>query len=100
MLDHLLGQRQAWTVTTLSEALAAEADIHLKPRTVRHRQDPALATAAGAMLAGLKKSVGTGSWTSSSSTKPASAPPCRPPIPGVDRACAPSSPTKTPRADA
>ena len=118
VLDRLLGRPQAWTVTTLSEALAAEEDIHLKPRTVRlylkrmgaqwrrthpsvrHRQDPALATAAGATLAGLKKSAGTGSWTSSSSTKPASAPPCRPPTPGAERACVPSSPTRTRRADA
>ena len=34
-LDCLLGQPQVWTVTTLSEALAAKQDIHLKPRTVR-----------------------------------------------------------------
>lgn len=34
-LDRLLNQWQAWTVTTLSEALAAEADIYFKPRTVR-----------------------------------------------------------------
>ncbi len=68
--------------------------------TVRHRQDPELATAAQATLAGLKKRTGTGSWTSSSSTKPASAPPCRPPTPGADRPCPPSSPTRTRRADA
>ena len=111
------------TVRTLlhrftEQGLAAEEDIHLKPRTVRlylkrmgatwrrthpsvrHRQDPELATAAGATLAGLKKSAGTGSWTSSSSTKPASAPPCRPPTPGAERACVPLSPTRIRRADA
>ena len=117
-LDRLLGRPQTWTVTILSEALAAEEDIHLKPRTVRlylnrmgakwrrthasvrHRQDPELATAAQATLAGLKKRAGTGSWTSSSSTKPASAAPCPPPTPGADQACVPSSPTRTRRADA
>ena len=117
-LDRLLQRPQTWTVTTLSEALAAEEDIHLKPRTVRlylkrmgaqwrrthasvrHKQDPDLATAAGATLAGLKKSPRTRSWTFSSSTKPASAPPCRPPTPGPRRGCARSSPTRTPRAGA
>ncbi|MXZ24815.1 MAG: helix-turn-helix domain-containing protein, partial [Caldilineaceae bacterium SB0665_bin_21] len=117
-LDRLLQRPQTWTVTTLSEALAAEEDIHLKPRTVRmylkrmgakwrrthasvrHKQDPELATAAGATLAGLKKRAGTRSWTSSSSTRPASAPPCPPPTPGPRRACARSSPTRTPRAGA
>ena len=34
-LDRLLQRPQTWTVTTLSEALAAEEEIHLKPRTVR-----------------------------------------------------------------
>ena len=117
-LDRLLQRPQTWTVTTLSEALAEEEDIHLKPRTVRmylkrmgaqwrrthasvrHKQDPALATAAGATLAGLKKRARTRSWTSSSSTRPASAPPCPPPTPGPHRACARSSPTRTPRAGA
>ena len=69
--DRLPGPPRAWTVTTLSEALAAEADIHLKPSTLRHRQDPQLAAAARTTLAGLKQSAGTGSWTSSSSMKPA-----------------------------
>lgn len=68
---------RTWTVTTLSEALAAAEDIHLKPRivrfylkrmgaqwrrthaSVRHQQDPELAAAAGATLAGLKKSART-----------------------------------------
>ena len=117
-LDRLLRRPQTWTVTTLSAALAAEEDIHLKPRTVRlylkrmgaqwrrthanvrHKQDPELATAAGATLAGLKKSARTRSWTSSSSTRPASVPPCPPPTPGPHRACVRSSPTRTPRAGA
>lgn len=95
-LDRLLQRPRTWTVTTLSAALAAEEDIHLKPRTVRfylkrmgaqwrrthanvhHKQDPDLAAAAVTTLAGLKKSPKTRSWTSSSSTKPASAPPCPP----------------------
>lgn len=34
-LDRLPGQPRVWTVTTRSEALAAEEDIHLKPHTVR-----------------------------------------------------------------
>ena len=117
-LDRLLGRPRTWTVTTLSEALAAEEDIHLKPRTVRlylkrmgatwrrthasvrHKQDPELAAAAGAALAGLKRSPRTASWTSSSSTKPVSAPPCPPPTPGPHAACDRSSPTRTPRAGA
>ncbi len=117
-LDRLLDRPRTWTVTTLSEALAEEEDIHLKPRTVRlylkrmgatwrrthasvrHRQDPELATAAGAALAGLKKSPRTASWTSSTSTQPASAPPCPSPTPGPDRGCDRSSPTRTPRAGA
>lgn len=87
--DRLLCQPRVWTVTTLVEALAAEEDIHLKPRTgcqylkrmgaiwrrthatVHHWQDPALMTAARTVLAGLKKSARTGIWTSFSSTKPA-----------------------------
>ena len=117
-LNRLLGRPRTWTVTTLSETLAEEEDIHLKPRTVRlylkrmgarwrrthatvrHRQDAERATAAQATLAGLKKRPGTASWTSSSSTKPASVPPCPPPTPGAHAACAPSSPTRTPRAGA
>ena len=117
-LDRLLQRPRTGTVTTLSEALAEEEDIHLKPRTVRlylkrmgaqwrrtharvrHKQDPALVPAAGATLAGLKKRAGTRSWTSSSSTKPASAPPCPPPTPGPRPGCARSSPTRTPRAGA
>ena len=59
--DRLPGRPRAWTMTTLSEALAAEADIHLKPRSVRHRQDPQLAAAARTTLAGLKRRAGTGS---------------------------------------
>ena len=116
--DRLPGQPRTWTVTTLSEALAAEADIHLKPRTVRlylkrmgaiwrcthasvrHRQDPQLAAAARTTLAGLKQSAKTGSWTSSSSTKPARTSPCRPPTPRRVRECDRSSPTRTRRADA
>ncbi len=65
-------------MTTRSEVLAAEEDILLKPRTgrlylkrmgaqwrrtracVRHKQDPALATAAVATLARLKKVPGRG----------------------------------------
>jgi len=117
-LDRLLQRPRSWTVTTLSAALAAEEDIHLKPRTVRfylkrmgaqwrrthanvrHKQDPDLAAAAGTTLAGLKKSPKTRSWTSSSSTKPASAPACPPPTPGPRPACDRSSPTRTPRAGA
>ena len=109
-LDRLLQRPQTWTVTPLSEALAAEEDIHLKPRTVhryrkrmgaqwrrtharvRHQQDPE--------RAGLKKSAGTRSGTSSSSTRPASVPPCPLTAPGLRRACARSSPTRTPRAGA
>jgi len=118
-LDRLLRQPRTWTVTTLSEALAAAEDIHLKPRTVRfylkrmeaqwrrthasvrHRQDPDLAAAAETTLAGLKKSAGTRSWTSSSLTKPASVPPCPPPpTPGPRRGCGRSSPTRIPKAGA
>ncbi|MCE2467279.1 MAG: helix-turn-helix domain-containing protein [Caldilineaceae bacterium] len=117
-LDRLLGRPRTWTVTTLSGALAEEEDIHLKPRTVRmylkrmgaswrrtpargrHRQDPELAPAAGAALAGLKRSPRVASWTSSVSTKPVSAPACPPPTPGPHAVCDRSSPTRTRRAGA
>ncbi len=117
-LDRLMGQPRTWTVTTLSAALAAEEDIHLKPRTVRlypkrmgatwrhtHASAaPAAVASSGSCLwrtlAGLNKRPRTASWTSSASTKPDSAPPCPPPTPGPHAVCDRSSPTKTRSADA
>ena len=113
-LDRFLRRPQAWTVTTLSQALAAEEDIHLKPRTVRmylkrmgatwrrthatvrHKQDPNWRPRRERRWRDSKKVPGRGAGPSSPSTRPASAPPCRPPTPGPRRACAQSSPTRTP----
>ena len=117
-LDRLLHRQRTWTVITLSEALAAEEDIHLKPRTVRfylkrmgaqwrrtlacvcHKQDPALAAAAGTTLAGLKKVPGHGAGPLLPRRDRLQLLPAPPPTPRPRRACDRSSPTKTPRAGA
>ena len=117
-LNGLLSRKRTWTAAQLSETLAEEKGLFLKPPTVRkylhlmgasyrrtkyslrHRQDPERAAAARTELADAKKKPAAGSWTSTSSTKPASAPACPPPTPGAGTGTAPKSPMKVPRAGA
>ncbi len=117
-LDRLLQRPQVWSSATLAVALAEEEGICLKPRTVRkylqgmgarwrrthatlrHRQDPAPAAAAGVQLADFKKKPWLAPWISFSWTRPASAPPCPPPTPGPGPACDRLSPTRIPGTDA
>ena len=117
-LNGLLSRNRTWTAAQLAEVLAEEKGLVMKPDTVRkylhlmgasyrrtkyslrHRQDPAQATAARTWLGTLKKRPVTDSWTSSSSTRPASAPACPPPTPGADADTGLKSPTRAPRDNA
>ena len=117
-LNGLLSRTRTWTAPQLAEVLAEEKGLVMKPDTVRkylhlmgatyrrtkyslrHRQDPVQATAARKRLGTLKKRPATGSWTFSSSTRPASAPACLPPTPGAGADTDPPSPTRAPRANA
>lgn len=117
-LNGLLSRKRTWTAPQLAEVLAEEKGLAMKPDTVRkylhlmgatyrrtkyslrHRQDPVQATAARERLGALKKRLATGSWTFSSSTRPASAPACPPPTPGAGADTGPKSPTRAPRDNA
>lgn len=117
-LNGLLSRKRTWTAAQLAEALAEEKGIVMKPPTVRkylhlmgasyrrtkyslrHRQDPERAAAARAELDDFKKKPPPGTSTSSSWTKPASAPACPPPTPGAGTGAAPKSPTRAPSAGA
>ena len=117
-LNGLLSRQRTWTAPQLAEALAEEKGLVMKPPTVRkylhlmgaryrrtpyslrHRQDPVQAAAARDRLGALKKRPATGSWTSSSSTRRASAPACPRPTPGVGADTGPKCPTRAPRDNA
>jgi transposase len=92
-LDRLLDRDRTWTAAQLAEALGAEFDIALSARqtrkergrvaawrrtvrTLKHKQDPAKAERAKAVLGSLKKrppSAASGSFTSTSAvSRPAS----------------------------
>jgi transposase len=93
-LAELLARDRTWTSAQLAAALA-EFDIALSARqtrkylkamgagwrrtvrTLRHRQDPALAERAAGRLARLKKRPRPARWTSATSTSAASAPASR-----------------------
>ena len=114
-LNGLLSRKRTWTAAQLAEALAEEKGIVMRPPTVRkylhlmgasyrrtkyslrHRQDPERAAAARAELDDFKKKPLPGNSTSSSWTKPASAPACPPPTPGAGAGGGPKSPTRAPR---
>ena len=117
-LNGLRSRKRTWTGAQLAEVLAEEKGLVMKPDTVRkylhlmgatyrrtryslrHRQDPVQATAARERLGALKKRLATGSWTFSSSTRPASVPACPPPTPGAGEDTDPPSPTRAPRDNA
>ena len=117
-LNGLLSRKRTWTAAQLAEVLAEEKGLVMQPPTVRkylhlmgatyrrtkyslrHRQDPVQATVAWERLGALKKRPVTGSWTFSSSTRPASVPACPPPTPGAGADTGPKSPTRAPRDNA
>ena len=116
-LRRCLRRPQVWSSRTLSAALATQG-LHLQPRTVRkylrlmgasyqrtksclrHKQDPERVAVARAELQAFKKKPAPAISSSFTWTKADSRPLCPPPIPGADPAPAPTSPTKTRKADA
>ena len=117
-LNGLLSRKRTWTAAQLAEVLAEEKGLVMQPPTVRkylhlmgaryrrtkyslrHRQDPVRVAAVRDRLGALKKRPATGSWTSSSSTRRASAPACPPPTPGAGADGDRQSPTRAPKGNA
>ena len=96
-LNGRLSRKRTWTAAQLAATRAEEKGLVMKPPTVRKYLH---LMGARDRLGALKKRPATGSWTSSSSTRRASAPACPPPTPGVGADTGPKCPTRAPRDNA
>ena len=116
-LNGLLSRKRTWTAAQLAEVLAEEKGLVMKPDTVRkylHLMGPrtgARSTVCATVRIrcrrrrrgrgwGPSKKPATDSWTSSSSTRPASAPACPPTTPRAGADTGPPFPTRAPRDNA